>query len=100
MKLDLRIIFRVMVNQRFKFQNKIISGLIPKELSFGGNVTENWYPSQMDFDIDDCVASCQEAIKRVWKSAYGEGESVDKTKMLKQKFKELCEPRKNRSSPM
>ena len=58
-------------------------------------MTENWYPSEMDFDIDVCVAA-KEAIKRVWKSAYDEVKSVEKTKMLKQKFKELCEPRKNR----
>ena len=36
----------------------------------------------------------KEAIERARTFAYGEGESVEKPKCLKQKFKELCEPRK------
>ena len=91
----------------------------PKELSFERNVAENWRAFEMDFDIyvasarpdaDDKTISYtllnlagKEAIERARTFAYGEGESVEKPKCLKQMFKELCEPRKkidNSSTPI
>ena len=82
----------------------------PTELSFEGNVAENWRAFEMDFDIyaaaarldaDDKTFSYtllnlagKEAIEHARTFAYGEGESVEKPKCLKQKFKEFYEPRK------
>ena len=83
----------------------------PNELSFEGNVAENWRSFEMDFDIYVAAArpdadaktiaytllnlAGEEAIERSRTFVYAETESKEDPKILKQKFKELCEPRKN-----
>ena len=83
----------------------------PSELSFEGNCAENWRVFVLDFDIY-CEASRpgansktraymllniagKEAIERSRTFEYGEDESAEDVKVLKRKFKELYEPKKN-----
>ena len=83
----------------------------PVELSFDGNCAENWRNFELDFDIYVEAArpgvdkktkayillnlAGKEAIERSRTFVYAADESKEDPDVLKRKFKDLCEPKKN-----
>ena len=83
----------------------------PDPLVFDENIAENWRKFELEFDVycQVCFSDANDkqksylllnlagsdAIEKEQSFVYGEGESKEKLKTLKQKFEEVCKPQGN-----